>query len=585
MNDENHLEDSKIHKIRHSTAHLLAQAVKQLYPDVQMGIGPVIEKGFYYDFLKKEPFTLEDLKQITKSMKELAKKNMAIKKTDLSKDELKNFLGNESLKKELHDDLLAKKDTPTFYTQGDFVDLCRGPHVENTKELKHFALTRVSGAYWHGDSKNVQLQRIYGVAFETKEELDAHLKMLDDAEKYNHKKIGEEMELFALFDLVGKGLPVWLPKGEILRQEVEKLALEIESKANYVRVSTPHLARKELFEKSGHLPYYAGSMYPPMHLDDGDYYLKAMNCPIHHLIFSRRVRSYRELPLRLAEYGTVYRNELSGTLVGLLRVRSLRMNDAHIYCTKEQIEGEVGHVLAMIKKYFELFGFKDFWFRLSLHDPANKDKYIDEPENWTYAEAALKEVLKKLKLTYIEATGEAAFYGPKIDVQFKNLYGREETLSTVQLDFAAKTKFNLHYDDATGKQNQEVFVIHRAPLSTHERFIAFLIEHYRGKFPLWLSPLQVKLVTVTERNNAFAETIALQIKEKGIRAEVDGRNESIGKKVRDAIVERVNYIATIGDKEMENSCLAIRDRDGNVERDVKVDTFMERLMDEMQRRC
>ncbi|MDP3728740.1 MAG: threonine--tRNA ligase [bacterium] len=581
-NDEN--EDSKLHRIRHSSAHLLAQAVKQLFPDVQMGIGPVIEDGFYYDFLRKEPFTPEDLKKISKKMKDLVSAAEAIQKIELSAEKQKEFLAHESLKKELYEELKSKGEKPTFYGQGTFVDLCHGPHVENTKELKHFTLTKVSGAYWKGDAKNIQLQRIYGLAYESEEALKQRLQELEDAEKYNHRKIGEEMELFALFDLVGKGLPVWLPKGETIKSEVEKFALETEAKAGYVRVSTPHLAKKELFMRSGHLPYYADGMYPSMKMDDGEYYLKSMNCPFHHLIYSRKVRSYRELPLRIAEYGIVYRNELSGTLAGLQRVRMLSMNDAHIYCTKEQVEQEIEHVLKMIQFYFTTFGFHSYWFRLSLGDRTHTEKYIDEPENWEHAEDVLRNVLHKLKLKYVEAKDEAAFYGPKIDVQFKNVFGKEETMSTVQLDFAAKKRFELHYDDAHGKQNNEVFVIHRAPLSTHERFIAFLIELYRGKFPLWLSPVQVKLMTVTEKNNTFAEKLAEEMKEKGIRVELDIRNESIGKKVRSAILERVNYIVTIGDQEEEKNSLAVRDREGKVEQ-ISTSSFMHKVLDEISKKC
>jgi threonyl-tRNA synthetase len=571
-----------VETIRHSCAHLLAQAVKQLYPEVKLGIGPAIENGFYYDFLRKEPFAPEDVQKIEKRMKELVHKGIKIEKRTLGGKEIEDFLRSEPLKKELYEEL---DNAPTFYAQGEFVDLCHGPHVENTKELKNFKLTKVSGAYWKGDSSNLQLQRIYGIAFESEQELKEHLEMLEDAEKYNHKKLGEELELFAQFDLIGKGLPVWLPKGEIIKREVEKFAIETEEKAGYVRVSTPLVAKKELFIKSGHLPYYEESMYPCMKMDDGEYYLKAMNCPMHHLIFSKKVRSYRELPIRIAEYGLCHRNELSGTLNGLLRVRMLRMNDAHIYCTKEQVEKEIENVLSMIKYYFDIFKFHDYWFRLSLGDVDNKKKYIDEPENWKHAEESLRKVLKKLKLKYVEAENEAAFYGPKIDVQFKNVYGREESMSTVQLDFSAKKRFELHYDDADGKQNNEVFVIHRAPLSTHERFIAFLIEHYKGKFPLWLNPVQIKLMTVTENNVEFAKKIALEMKEKGIRAEVDDRNESIGKKVRNAILERANYIITIGDKEVENKTLAIRDREGKVEYDVKVNQFIEKVLEEIKKRC
>ena len=582
---ENEKEDSKLHRIRHSNAHLLAQAVKQLFPDVQMGVGPVIEDGFYYDFLRKEAFTPEDLKKIQKKMKDLVSAAQAIQKIELSAEKQKEFFAHESLKKELYEELKAKGEKATFYGQGNFVDLCRGPHVENTKELKYFALTKVSGAYWKGDAKKAQMQRIYGLAYETEEGLKERLQELEDAEKYNHRKIGEEMELFALFELVGKGLPIWLPKGEIIRNEVEQFAIQTERDAGYVRVSTPHLAKKELFVKSGHLPYYAESMYPSMKMDDGEYYLKAMNCPLHHLIYSKKVRSYRELPLRIAEYGIVYRNELSGTLTGLQRVRMLSMNDAHIYCTKEQIEQEIEHVLNMIKSYFTTFGFENYWFRLSLGDREKKEKYIDEPENWVHAEDVLRKVLKRLQLKFVEAKDEAAFYGPKIDVQFKNVFGREDTMSTVQLDFAARKRFELYYDDAHGKQSNEVFVIHRAPLSTHERFMAFLIELYKGKFPLWLNPVQVKIMTVSDKNNSFARQITEELKSQGIRVELDERNESIGKKVRNAIVERANYMITIGDQEQEKKTLAVRDREGKVEHDVKVSAFTKKVLDEIKRKC
>ncbi len=576
---------SKVDKIRHSTAHLLAQAVKQLWPGVKLGVGPVIENGFYYDFLKKEPFTQEDLKKISKKMKELARKGMEIKKVKLNKSEQEKYFKNEPFKKELNEDIESEGGQATFYSQDEFVDLCKGPHVESSKELKYFALTKVSGAYWKGDSKNKQLQRIYGVAFEKKEELKEHLQMLENANKFNHRKIGEDMELFTLFPEIGKGLVVWLPKGEIIKREIEKFAIDIEEKHGYKRVDTPLLGKKELFLKTGHLPYYEDTMYPPMKLDDGEYYLKPMNCAAHHLIFGRKVRSYRELPLRIAEYGTVYRNELSGTLTGLQRVRGMCMNDAHIYCTKEGMEEEIVKILKMLEKYYDAFGLKEYEVRLSLWDPDNKEKFIDEPKNWKFAEEVLRKILKRLKIKYVEEKGEAAFYGPKIDVQFKNIYGREETVSTVQLDFAAKSRFELHYDDAQGQQNPDVFVIHRAPLSTHERFMAFLIEHYKGRFPMWLSPVQVKIVTVTERNNEFAEKVAVQMRDRGIRVEVDLRNESIGKKVRQSIVEKVNYVLTIGDSEVEKGCVAVRDREGKVQQDVKVDAFIKRVVDEIRKKC
>ena len=443
---------------------------------------------------------------------------------------------------------------------------------------------KIAGAYWKGDSKNKMLTRIYGTAFPDKNQLNQYLKQLEEAEKRNHIKLGKELEIFMISDLVGKGLPLWLPKGNIIKEEIEKFAKEIELKAGYERVSTPILAKKELFMKSGHLPYYKDSMYPSMKMDDGEYYLRAMNCPHHHLIFKNKLVSYRDLPLRLAEYGAVYRNELSGTLAGLLRVRGMTQNDAHIYCRKDQIEEEFENVLKMVQEYFRVFKLENYWFRLSKWSPKNKEKYINEPKNWEYTQEILRRVLKKLKVNFTEADDEAAFYGPKVDVQFKSVTGREESMSTIQLDFAAKERFDLTYQDKDGKENKEVFVIHRAPLSTHERFMAFLIEHYAGHFPLWLSPVQVKLVTVNDNSIAFAQQIREELKEKNIRAELDDRQESIGKKVRDAQIMKIPIIITIGDKEVQNKSLAIREH-GKVQFGVNVERFIHDMLEKIKKRC
>jgi len=565
----------ELEKIRHSASHVLAAAVKELFPDVKLGIGPVIEEGFYYDFYKKEPFTPEDLKKLEEKMKEIIKKDFKFKKTKAARKEAEKILKNEPFKLEILKDL--KDDEITFYQDGDFIDLCKGPHINSTKDIKAIKLLRTSGAYWKGNSKNKQMQRIYGTAFGSEKELQDYLKLLEEAEKRDHKIIGKKMGLFMLSELVGKGLPIWLPKGEILKKEIENFAVEMENKNGYTRVSTPHLAKEELFIKSGHLPHYKESMYPKMTIDDGNYYLKAMNCPIHHLIFGHELRSYKELPLRIAEYGTVYRNELSGTLSGLLRVRMLTQNDAHIYCTKEQIGKEIESVLKMIQEYYKIFGFKDYYYRLSLWNPKNKEKYINEPKNWEYTEKVLREVLKKTKIKFVEAEDEAAFYGPKIDIQFKTVFGREETLSTVQLDFVAKERFDLRYVDKDGKVNNEVFVIHRAPLSTHERFIAILTEHYAGKFPLWLSPVQVKLLTITDRNINFANEVKKLLEEKNIRCELNDEKATMGKKVRDAELEHVPIIVTIGDKEVEKRTLAIRTLDGKVKFGIKVEDFLNNI--------
>ncbi len=562
-------------KIRHSAAHILAAAVKELFPKVKLGIGPAIDEGFYYDFYAETGFTDEDLKKIEGKMKEIIRIDLKFKKFKATKKEAEKILCNEPFKLEL---LKGLKDNEiTFYQNGNFIDLCKGPHVDSTKEVKAIKLLRASGAYWKGDSNNKQMQRIYGVAFSSEKELNEYLKLLEEAEKRDHKKIGKEMELFMISDLVGKGLPIWLPKGEIIKKEVEKFALEMEKKCGYVRVSTPHLAKEELFIKSGHLPHYKESMYPKMAMDDGSYYLKAMNCPMHHLIFNHKLRSYKELPLRIAEYGTVYRNELSGTLSGLLRVRMLSMNDAHIYCTKEQIAEEIELLIKMTLEYYKIFGFKDYYFRLSLWNKGNKEKYINEPENWKTTEEALRQILKKLKVKYTEAMDEAAFYGPKIDIQFKTVLGREETLSTIQLDFAAKGRFDLRYVDKDTKIKNDVFVIHRAPLSTHERFIAFLTEHYVGRFPLWLSPVQVKLLTITDRNIKFANEVKKLLDESRIRCEINDTAETMNKKVRDAELERIPLIVTIGDKETENKTLAIRTLDNKVKFGIKLEDFISKV--------
>jgi len=571
-----------IEVLRHSTSHILAAAVKRLYPEAQLAIGPAIENGFYYDFGNLK-ITEEDLVKIEEEMKSILKKDMIFKKEKVNRPDAKKRLKDQQYKIELLNDL---KGDITFYKTGDvFEDLCSGPHVSSTSEIKHFKLLRIAGAYWKGDSSNVMLTRIYGTAFPSKKELNDYLKQIEEAEKRNHIKLGKELGIFMISELVGKGLPIWLPKGNIVKEEIEKLAKEKEEKAGYVRVTTPHLGKKELYLKSGHLPYYKESMYPMMKLDDGEYYLKAMNCPHHHLVFKHYLRSYRDLPLRIAEYGTCYRNELSGTLAGLLRVRMLEMNDAHIYCTKEQIREEFTNVIRLVQEYYKIFNLENYWFRLSKWSPKNKEKYINEPSNWEYCEDALRRVLKKLKLKFYEVDDEAAFYGPKVDIQFKAITGREETMSTIQLDFAAKGRFELFYQDKDGKMNNEVFVIHRAPLSTHERFVAFLIEHYAGNFPLWLNPVQVKVVTVNDSNLKYANEFVKLLREECIRVELDDRTESIGKKIRDAEVEKAAIIVTIGNKEVENKTLAVRDKNGKIKFGVEPEQFLREIKEEISRRC
>lgn len=579
MNEQN------LDHLRHSAAHLLAAAVLQIWPNTKLTIGPAIENGFYYDFDFKEPISDKDLEHIEQKMRELVKKWYKFDREEVSLEKARYEYQENPYKLELINELAEKGEKITFYHSGNFTDLCRGGHVNDPiAEIKHFKLLSVAGAYWRGSEKNPMLTRIYGTIFPTKEELEQHLAMLEEAKKRDHRKIGKDLELFFIDEMVGKGLIMWLPRGTVMREEVEHLAKEMEKQAGYVRVVSPHIAKEELFLTSGHLPYYKDSMYPPMVMDDGTYYMKAMNCPHHHRMFLSKPRSYRELPLRLAEYGTCYRNELSGTLAGLLRVRCLAMNDAHLYCRKDQIKEEFAAVLRLTMKYFEIFGLKDYWFRLSKWDPNNKEKYIDQPENWSYSESVLRDVLQEMELPFKEVDDEAAFYGPKVDVQFKSAIGREETMSTIQLDFAAKERFGLTYIDSEGQENNEVFVIHRAPLSTHERFMAFLIEHYAGNFPLWLSPVQAKIIPISDKHNEYATQLQKQLEAAGIRVEVDDRSDRMQKKIREAQLEKAYYMLVVGDNEIADNVVNVRRRDGEQMGTMKIEEFVKKASAEIKER-
>jgi threonyl-tRNA synthetase len=577
MHNQEHLD-----QLRHSAAHLLAAAVLELRPDAKPTIGPAIENGFYYDFEFESPFSDEELPAVEQKMRQLVKNWQSFERQELNADQALNKYADNPYKQELINEFSEEGQVISLYKSGEFADLCRGGHIENpSQELKHFKLLKVAGAYWRGDEKNTMLTRIYGTAFFSQEELDEHLHQLEEAKKRDHRKIGQDQQLFFIDDMVGKGLVMWLPKGALIKDQVEQLAKDMEDEAGYVRVSTPHIAKEELFTTSGHLPYYKDSMYPPMEMDDGVYYLKAMNCPHHHRIFLHQPRSYRELPLRLAEYGTVYRNELSGTLAGLLRVRALAMNDAHIYARKDQIKAEFKAVMDLTQEYFKIFGLKDYWFRLSKWDPAHTEKYIDEPANWEYSEQVLREVLEESGVQFVEADDEAAFYGPKVDVQFKSAVGREETMSTIQLDFVAKKRFGLNYVDESGEHNNEVFVIHRAPLSTHERFMAFLIEHYAGKWPVWLAPVQVKVLTITDDQIEYAQKVAAELKKVGVRVEIDDRSERLSAKIRDAQLEQVPYMLVVGGKEAESNSVAVRSRDGGSQEVLSVEAFKQKVTQEI----
>jgi threonyl-tRNA synthetase len=543
----------------HSTAHLMAEAVESIFPGVKFWVGPSIDRGFYYDIdLGGRTVSEDQLKEIEILMANLARQNNAYQRKAVPKAEAVSYFNEKGDEYKL--DLLQNLTDGeiTFYTQGGFTDLCRGPHIPHTGFIKAVKLTNIAGAYWKGDENNKQLTRIYGVSFPSQKELDEYLLMLEEAKKRDHRKLGKELGIFTFDDEVGPGLPLWMPNGTIVIEELENLAKKTELDAGYKRVVTPHIAKESLYLTSGHLPYYKDGMFPPMELDGVKYYLKAMNCPHHHKIFSAESRSYKELPLRLAEYGTCYRYEQSGELFGLMRVRCLHMNDAHIYCTREQFADEFRAVNDMYLKYFKIFGIDKYVMRLSLHDPAKLgQKYINEPELWLETEAMVREVLIESNIPFVEVPDEGAFYGPKIDVQIWSTIGREFTLATNQVDFAQGRRFQLSF---TNKDNQAEtpLIIHRAPLGTHERFIGFLLEHYAGKFPLWLAPVQVKLLPISDKFIPYCQEILAELKKADIRAELDDRGEKIGRKIRDTELMKVPYMFVVGEKEVNERKVAVR---------------------------
>jgi threonyl-tRNA synthetase len=543
----------------HSSAHLMAEAVESMFPGVKFWVGPAVERGFYYDMdLGDRTISEDDLRKLETKMAELSKHNNPYIRKEIPKQEAVAFFEEKGDEYKL--DLLSglTDGEITFYSQGGFTDLCRGPHIPHTGLIKAIKLTSIAGAYWKGDEKNKQLTRLYGVTFPNQKELDEYLLLLEEAKKRDHRKLGKELGIFTFDDDIGPGLPLWMPNGTVIIEELERLAKETEQDAGYKRVVTPHIAKESLYLTSGHLPYYAESMYPPMELEGVKYYLKAMNCPHHHKIFDAEPKSYKDLPLRLAEYGTCYRYEQSGELFGLMRVRCLHMNDAHIYCSREQFAEEFRAVNDMYLKYFKIFGIDKYVMRLSLHDPAKLgQKYINEPELWLETEEMVRQVLKESNIPYVEVPDEGAFYGPKIDVQIWSIIGRKFTLATNQVDFAQGRRFKLSY---TNKDNQpEVpLIIHRAPLGTHERFIGFLLEHYAGKFPLWLAPVQVKVLPISDKFVEYSRKVVAELKKADIRAELDDRNEKIGKKIRDTELMKVPYMFVIGEKEIAEESVSVR---------------------------
>ena len=545
----------------HSSAHLLAQAIKELYPQAKIAIGPALVDRYYYDIDVDISINDKELEKIEVKMKELAKQNIQVERVELSRNEaLEKFKKmGEDYKVEIISDIDVE-DTISAYKQGNFIDLCRGPHVPSTGKIKYFKLLSSAGAYWRGDESNKMLQRIYGTSWFTKEDLNQFLINLEEAKKRDHRKLGKELEIYAFDDEVGPGLPLWLPNGTVIVEELESLAKETELKAGYSRVRTPHLTKGDLYEKSGHLDHYEDSMYPSMDVDGTSYYVKPMNCPHHHKIFAAVPKSYRDMPVRLAEYGTCYRYEKSGQLFGLMRVRSMQMNDAHIYCTEDQFKDEFLKVCNMYLYYFDIFGIEKYQMRLSLHDKENLGKkYVDHPELWIKTEQLVREALVEGNIPFEEIPGEAAFYGPKIDVQVWSAIGREFTLATNQVDFAVPKRFDLVYNDENNKE-QTPLCIHRAPLGTHERFIGFLIEHFGGDFPLWLAPRQVIILPISDKYLGYAENLKSSMLENNIRVSIDARSEKMGAKIRDAELNKIPIMLIAGEKEQNDDSVSLRRR-------------------------
>ena len=593
MSEEKYNE-SQLYKIRHSAAHIMAQAVSELFEpgEAKVAIGPPIADGFYYDFDLPRQLTPEDFKAIEKRMRQIIAGKYEFKKEVVSAEEAKEQFKDQPYKLDLIEGLeqgsfdeygnpLNEKPDISFYTHDTFTDLCRGPHVQNTGEINPSAikLLSIAGAYWRGDEHNPQLQRVYGTAWETKDELKQYLWQLEEAKKRDHRKLGKELDLFTFDEEIGPGLPLWTPRGTVIIEELERLAHEIERKHGYSPVRTPHLTKEDLFLRSGHLPYYEESMYPAMEMEGTRYYIKPMNCPFHHKIYGSQMRSYRDLPVRLSEYGTCYRYEKSGELFGLMRVRSMQMNDAHIYCTEDQFEEEFMDVIDIYQIYFDIFQIEKYVMRLSLHHPDGLGKkYVDNGRLWLKTEDMVRRAMDDGKVPYVEAEDEAAFYGPKIDVQVWSAIGREFTLATNQVDFAVPERFNLTYISEAGEEETPL-CIHRAPLSTHERMIGFLIEHYAGKFPVWLSPEQVRVIPITDAHNEHAKKLADEMFAKGFRASADLSSNRMNAKIRDAQKLQIPYMLVIGDREIEENTVSLRKRDGSRENGMPFDAFLSLLED------
>lgn len=569
--------------LRHSTAHLLAAAVLKLYPEAKNTIGPAIEDKFYYDFdFGNIKLTEDDLPRIESEMHSIIKTWSGFERHNSSLDEALNEFSNNEYKVELIKDISSKGEEISIYQSGNFRDLCRGGHVSNpSQEIKFFKLLSVAGAYWRGDENNKMLTRIYGTAFDTQEGLELYLNNLEEAKKRDHRKIGRELELFYFDEEIGKGLPIWLPKGNIIKEELENWAKKTEKDWGYERVTTPVITKENLFYTSGHLPLYKESMYAPIEIEGENYYLKPMNCPFHHKVFASKIRSYKELPLRVAEYGLCHRYEDSGSLFGLMRVRGMEMNDAHVYCSYEDAVSEFVKVIKLHEYYYQALGIKEYHMELALRDPKNMDKYHGSEEDWALAEKMTKEAMELSGVPYTVVNEGAAFYGPKMDFQIKSVTGRTFTASTNQLDLYAGKKFNLKFTDKDGSEKTPV-VIHRAPLGTHERFIGFLIEQFAGAFPVWMSPTQVMIIPISEKFEDYSNEIYNMLKNSDIRVSIDKRNESLGARVRDAQNEKTPYMAIIGQKEAESDTVTIRKRNSKELITISKDEFLKLILSKIE---
>ena len=578
--EENNEELNKV--FWHTTSHILAQAVKRLYPNTQLGIGPAIENGFYYDFKVEKPLTEEDINKIEEEMKKIVKEDLPLERSTLSREEAIKLMKekNEPYKVELIEELPEGEEI-SFFQQGEFIDLCAGPHINRTGKVKALKILSTSSAYWKGNQENDSMQRIYGVSFPKASQLEEHLKLLEEAKQRDHRKIGKELELFMTHELVGSGLPLYLPNGGKIRMLLERYIADKEIALGYSHVYTPSLANVELYKTSGHWDHYKEDMFPPMKLDNEEMVLRPMNCPHHMLIFKNKTRSYRDLPIRIGELAHDFRYENSGNVCGLERVREMCQNDAHLFVTPEQIKQEVGKVVELILSVYKDFGFKDYTFRLSLRDPQDKKKYFDDDEMWESAESQLRQILTELNLNFYEAEGEAAFYGPKLDVQIKTALGHDVTISTCQLDFLLPRRFELSYIGEDNKEHTPV-VIHRAILGTFDRFISFLIEETKGAFPVWLSPVQAKILPITDEQLTFAREVESKLKEKGIRVEVDDSNEKIGYKIRKAQLEKVPYMLVMGAKEAESNAVAVRARKAGDVGQIPVDEFIAMIQEKIE---